>query len=151
MPTLAVLQCRCMIRWLIDWSRCWTRVYEIYLLNTWDREEISHPTPLPPSLEADTYVEPSQHLYAGASPMLNHQYNTCMQVPHKGGDRIHVTMRKLNRDMIGAIDRVHRTTTTGLSRFQTTVTSTLVGNWYRKFWCMWVGNVFCLKHTPTVL
>ncbi|CAM9668022.1 unnamed protein product [Ascophyllum nodosum] len=52
-------------------------------------------------------------------------------VPHKGGDRINVVVKRFNRDMFAAIDNLHRSTTDGLFRVQNTLTSTMksvIGN-----------------------
>ena len=49
-----------------------------------------------------------------------------MQVPHRGGDRIHVTVQKFKGDVDAAFDKVSKTTGAGFMAIQRTLTTTLV-------------------------
>ena len=55
-----------------------------------------------------------------------------MQVPHRGGDRIHVTVKKFKGDVNAAFDRVSKTTEAGFMAIQRTLTTTLVSYVYKQ-------------------
>ena len=49
-----------------------------------------------------------------------------MQMPHQGGDRIHVTVKKFKGDVDAALNKVSKTTGASLMAIQRTLTTTLV-------------------------